>query len=113
MLDEKADQLVGTGPYERTDERAAYRLSHYERGFATTSGQVTLKIPKLKGIRFGTAVIERYKRRGISVEAIIEMYLAEVPTRSIEGVREIMWGSAISADTASNLNDKAFKSAYE
>ena len=25
MLDEEADQLVGAAPYERTDERAAYR----------------------------------------------------------------------------------------
>ena len=63
MLDEEADQLVGAGPYERTDERAAYRAGHYERGFTTTSGQLTLKMPKLKGMRFATAVIERYKRR--------------------------------------------------
>ena len=85
MLDEKADQLVGAGPYERTDERAAYRAGHYERGFTTTSGQVTLKMPKLKGMRFATAVIERYKRRETSVEeAIIEMYLAGVSTRRIE-----------------------------
>ena len=73
-LDEEADQLVGAGPYERTDERAAYRAGHYERGFITTSGQVTLKMPKLKGMRFATAVVERYKRREASVEeAIIEM----------------------------------------
>lgn len=77
MLDEEADRLVGAGPYERTDERAAYRAGHYERGFTTTSGQVTLKMPKLKGMRFATAVIERHKRRETSVEeAIIEMYLA-------------------------------------
>ena len=63
MLDEETDQLVGAGPYERTDERAAYRAGHYERGFTTTSGRVTLKMPKLKGMRFATAVIERYKRR--------------------------------------------------
>ena len=70
----EADQLVGAGPYERTDERAAYRAGHYERGFTTTSGQVTLKMPKLKGMRFATAVIERYKRRETSVEeAIIEI----------------------------------------
>ena len=82
MLDEEADQLVGAGPYERTDERAAYRAGHYERGFTTTSGQVTLKMPKLKGMRFATAVIERYKRRETSVEeAIIEMHLAGVSTR--------------------------------
>ena len=53
MLDEEADQLVGAGPYERTDER----------GFTTTSGQVTLKMPKLKGMRLATAVVERHKRR--------------------------------------------------
>lgn len=48
MLDEGTDRLVGAGPYERTDERAAYRAGHYERGFTTTSGQVTLKMPKQK-----------------------------------------------------------------
>ncbi|WP_181861965.1 transposase, partial [Slackia isoflavoniconvertens] len=61
MLDEEADQLVGAGPYERTDERAAYRAGHYERGLTTTSGQLTLKMPKLKGMRFATAVIECYR----------------------------------------------------
>ena len=114
MLDEEADQLVGAGPYERTDERAAYRASHYERGFTTTSGQVTLKMPKLKGMRFATAVIERYKRRETSVEeAIIEMYLVGVSTRRIEDVSEILWGAGVSAGTVSNLNGRAFKAVDE
>ena len=114
MLDEEADQLVGAGPYERTDERAAYRAGHYERGFTTTSGQVTLKMPKLKGMRFATAVIERHKRRETSVEeAIIEMHLAGVSTRRIEDVSEILWGAGVSAGTVSNLNDKAFKAVEE
>ena len=114
MLDEEADQLVGAGPYERADERAAYRAGHYERGFTTTSGRVTLKMPKLKGMRFATAVIERYKRRETSVEeAIIEMYLAGVSTRRIEDVSEALWGAGVSAGTVSNLNDKAFKAVEE
>lgn len=46
MLDEEADQLVGAGPHERTDER----------GFTTTSGRVALKMPKLKGMRFATSL---------------------------------------------------------
>ena len=109
MLDEEADQLVGAGPYERTDERAAYRAGHYKRGFTTTSGQVTLKMPKLKGMRFATAVIERCKRRETSVEeAIIEMHLAGVSTRRIEGVSDILWGAGVS-----NLDDKAFKPVEE
>ena len=98
MLDEEADQLIGVAPYERTDERAAYRAGHYDRGFTTTSGQVTLKMPKLKGMRFATAVIERYKRRETSVE---------------EAVIEILWGAGVSACTVSNLNEKAFKAVDE
>ena len=114
MLDEEADQLVGAGPHERTDERAAYRAGRYERGFTTTSGRVTLKMPKLKGMRFATAVVERYKRRETSVEkAIIEIHLAGVSTRRIEDVGEILWGAGVSAGTVSNLNDKAFKSVEE
>ena len=114
MLDEEADQLVGAGPYERTDERAAYRAGHYERGFTTTSGQVAIKMPKLKGMRFATAAVGRRKRRETSVEeAIIEMRLAGVSTRRIEDVSEILWGAGVSAGTVSNLNDKAFKAVEE
>ena len=114
MLDEEADQLVGAGPYERTDERATYRAGHYERGFTTTPGQVTLKMPKLKGMCFATAVVERHKRRETSVEeAIIEMYLAGVSTRRIEDASEVLWGAGVSAGTVSNLNDKAFKAVDE
>ena len=114
MLDDEADQLVGAGPYERTDECAAYRTGHYERGFTTTSGQVALKMPELKGMRFATTVIERYKRRETSVEeVIIEMRLAGVSTRRIEDVSEILRGAGVSAGTVSNLNDKAFKAVDE
>ena len=48
-------------------------------------------MPKLKGMRFATTVIERCKRRETSVEkAIIEMYLTGVSTRRIEDVIEIL-----------------------
>ena len=71
-------------------------------------------MPKLKGMRFTTAIIERYRRRETSVEeAMIEMYLAGVSTRRIEDVSEILWGSSVSAATVSNLNEKAFASVEE
>ena len=114
LLEEEADDLVKAGRYERTADREAYRAGHYERDLTTTSGQVTLKMPKLKGVRFATAVIERYKRRETSVEeAMIEMYLAVVSTRRIEDVSEILWGASVSASTVSNLNEKAFEAVEE
>lgn len=114
LLEEEADDLIGAERYERTANREAYRAGHYERGLTTTSGQVTLKMPKLKGMRFSTAIIERYKRRETSIEeAMIEMYLAGVSTRRIEDVSEILWGASASAATVSNLNDKAFEAIEE
>ena len=50
---------------------------------------MTLKVPKLKGIQFETAIIERYKRRECSLEeALIEMYLAGVSVRRAEDIEE-------------------------
>ena len=93
LLDEEADDLVGAERYERTADREAYRAGHYERKPATTSGEVAIRMPKLKGMRFTTAAIERYRRREVSVEeAMIEMCLAGVSTRRIEDVSEILWG---------------------
>ena len=114
LLEAEADELVGAERYERTAEREAYRAGHYDRGLTTSSGEVTIRMPKLKGARFTTAIIERYRRRESSVEeAMIEMYLAGVSTRRIEDVSEILWGSSVSAATVSNLNEKAFASVEE
>ena len=110
LLGEEADDLVGAERYERTADREAYRAGHYERKLTTTSGEVTIRMPKLKGMRFATAVIERYRRRETSVEeAMIEMHLAGVSTRRIEDVSEILRGSSVSAATVSNLNERAFE----
>lgn len=114
LLEEEADDLVKADRYERTAEREAYRAGHYERGLTTTSDQVTLKMPKLKGMRFATAIIERRKRRETSVEeAMIEMYLAGISTRRIEDVSEILWGASVPAATVSNLNEKALEAVEE
>ncbi len=96
LLEAEADDLVGAGRYERTADREAYRAGHYDRGLTTSSGEVTIRMPKLKGVRFTTAIIERYRRRESSVEeAMMEMYLAGVSTRRIEDVSEILWGSSV------------------
>ena len=79
LLEAEADRLTQAARYERSEDRQGYRSGHYDRGLTTTSGEVTLHVPRLKGISFETAIIERYRRRESSVEeALIEMYLAGV-----------------------------------
>ena len=53
--------------YERSEARQGYCSGHYDRNLTTTSGDVTLHIPRLKGVSFETAIIERYRRRESSV----------------------------------------------
>ena len=66
-------------------------------------------MPRLKGISFETAIIERYRRRESSVEeALIEMYLAGVSVRRVEDITEALWGSKVSASTISELNRQAY-----
>jgi transposase-like protein len=70
---------------------------------------VTLKVPKLKGVAFETAIIERYRRRESSVEeALIETYLAGVSVRRVEDITEALWGAKVSPATISELNKKAY-----
>ena len=63
MLDAEADEIANAARYERTGERKAYRAGHYERKLTAKAGRLALKVPKLKGEVFESAVIERYRRR--------------------------------------------------
>ena len=110
LLDKEADELVNAEKYERSSDRQGYRSGHYKRNLHTTAGEVELKVPKLKGVPFETAIIERYRRRESSVEeALIEMYLAGVSVRRVEDITEALWGTKVSPGTISNLNKKAYE----
>jgi transposase-like protein len=109
LLEQEAKELTNAAKYERTEARQGYRAGHYGRSLTTTSGEVTLNVPKLKGIPFETAIIERYRRRESSVEeALIEMYLAGVSVRRVEDITEALWGTKVSPSTISELNKKAY-----
>ena len=80
QLNKETESLMQAARYERSEARQGYRIGHYDRNLTTTSGDVTLHMPRLKGVSFETAIIERYRRRESSVEeALIEMYLAGIP----------------------------------
>ena len=109
LLEAEAERLTQAARYERNEQRQGDRSGHYSRKLTTTFGNVTLKVPKLEGISFETAIIERYRRREISVEeAFIEMYLAGVSVRRVQDITEALWGSKVSPSTISELNKKAY-----
>ena len=92
LLEKEAESLTQAARYERSEVRQGYRSGHYDRNLTTTSGDVTLHMPRLKGVSFETAIIERYHRR----------------ESSVEDITEALWGSKVSPATISELNKKAY-----
>ena len=55
LLEKEAESLTQAARYERSEARQGYRSGHYDRNLTTTSGDVTLHVPRLKGVSFETA----------------------------------------------------------
>ncbi|KFI75026.1 putative transposase [Bifidobacterium mongoliense DSM 21395] len=103
MLDAEADEITGAARYERSGGRKAYRAGHYGRDLTVKAGKLSVRVPKLKGALFESAVIERYRRREESVEeALIDMYLAGVSTRRVDDISQALWGSRMPSQTLSD-----------
>ena len=78
LLEQEAEQLTQTAHYERNEARGSCFSGHHDRNLTTTYGNVTLHVPRLKGVSFETA--------------IIEMYLASVSVCWVENIIEALWG---------------------
>lgn len=110
MLDAEADDMCNAQRYEHSPDRIDTRAGSYKRKLHTKAGEVEVKVPKLRKQTFETAIIERYRRRDISIEeAIVQMYLAGVSVRRVEDITEALWGTRVSSGTVSNLNKKVYQ----
>ena len=52
LLEKEAESLTRAARYECDEARQGYRSGHYDRNLTTTSGDVTLHMPRLKGVSF-------------------------------------------------------------
>ena len=68
LLDAEADDLCQARRYEHSADRIDTRAGHYKRKLHTKAGGVKVKVPKVRRQTFETAIIERYRRRDISIE---------------------------------------------
>lgn len=117
FLEAEAADLCGAGRHERSGDRKGYRSGSYERTFLTKAGEVTLKMPKVRGVgnkyepmKFESQIIQRYRRRECGIEeALVEMYYAGVSMRRVEDITEALWGARVSAQTVSDMNLKIAK----
>ena len=110
MPDAEADEIANAARYGRKTGRKAFRAGHCERTLAAKAGKLSLKAPELKGALFGSAVIERCRRRESSVEeALMEMCLAGVSTRRVDDISRLPWGERMPSRTLSDKLKKIYK----
>ena len=104
VLEAQSTEQLGANPYERTEERTAYRNGFRERDLTTRVGTITLRIPRHRGGDFSTSMFERYQRSEQALMlAMMEMVINGVSTRKIEQVTEELCGRSFSKSMVSDL----------
>lgn len=104
VLDAQMTEHLQAEPYERTDERKAYRNGYRPRKLTTRVGTLTLRVPQARDGSFSTELFRRYQRSEQAlVLAMMEMVLQGVSTRKVKKVTEELCGRSFSKSTVSNL----------
>lgn len=104
VLDAQATEAIGAKPYERTDDRTAYRNGHRTRQMKTRIGTMELSVPRLRNGEFSTDLFNRYQRSEQAlVLAMMEMVVQGVSTRKVTQITEELCGTNFSKSTVSKL----------
>jgi putative transposase len=95
LIDAEATAFIGAAPFERTTDRTTQRNGSRPRTLTTTSGDLDLRIPKLRQGSFFPALLERRRRVDQALFAVVmEAYVHGVSTRKVDDLVK-----ALGADT--------------
>ncbi|GAB08297.1 putative transposase, partial [Gordonia araii NBRC 100433] len=93
LIEAEAAEKIGAGRYERTTERATHRNGHRSKTVSTTSGDVSVKIPKLRAGSFFPSLLEKRRRVDRALHAVImEAYVHGVSTRNVDDLVRALGG---------------------
>ena len=85
LIEAEASERIGAHRYERSAERSTHRNGHRTKTVSTTSGDVEVKIPKLRSGSFFPSLLERRRRIDKALHAVVmEAYVHGVSTRSVD-----------------------------
>jgi transposase-like protein len=105
LIEAELTATIGAGPHERTESRTAQRNGHRTRTLTTTAGDLALRIPKLRSGSFFPSLLERRRRIGQALFAVVmEAYLHGVSTRKVDDlVRALGADTGISKSEVSRI----------
>src|SRR6056297_423331 len=104
VLELQAEEQLGAKPYERSENRTAYRNGYRDRQLKTRIGSLTLSVPRFRSGEFSTSLFTRYQRSEQAlVLSMMEMVINGVSTRNVTKVTEELCGVSYSKSTISSL----------
>lgn len=103
-LEAERTMLVGCRASERKEERKHYRNGYWRRWITFKDGRLEIKMPRIRGIKYESGIIPRYKRRVEEVDAaLMKIFLYGASTRLTGEALRPLLGEGVSAQTVSNI----------
>jgi transposase-like protein len=96
-------QVLGAGPYQRTDARRGHANGYKPKTLDTRVGRIVLDIPQARGVPFYPASLQRGLRSERALKlAVAEMYVQGVSTRKVAAVMQQLCGLDVTSDQVSH-----------
>jgi len=103
-LEVERTELLLCRSYERADKRTDYRNGYWTRYIILKDGRLEIKMPRIRGLGYESAVIRRYQQRTKDVDAdLLRIFLYGASTRLTGQALRPLVGEAVSAQTVSNI----------
>jgi putative transposase len=104
IMDVEVSSKIGAAPYERSENRTAYRNGYRTRSFDTRVGTIELKIPKITAGTYFPSLLEPRKRAEKALHAVIvEAYVKGVSTRKVDDLVRALGIDGISKSEVSRI----------
>jgi len=100
----EAEQVIGAGPYERTDGRKTYRNGHRQRTWETRVGEIPLQIPKLREGSYFPSLLEPRRRSEQALLSVVQSaYVLGVSTRKVDDLLRALGLTGIDKSKVSRI----------
>src|SRR3954451_20630600 len=85
LIDAEATAHIGAGPHERTDTRTTQRNGARDKLIATTAGDLTVQIPKVRSGSFFPSLLAPRRRIDVALHAVVmQAWIEGVSTRKVD-----------------------------
>jgi transposase-like protein len=104
LIELEAEEQIGAGKHERSDQRTNQRNGYRKRKWETRVGEVELGIPKLRKGSFFPGLLEPRKRSEQALLAVVQQaYIQGVSTRKVDALIQSLGLSGIDKSKVSRI----------